>query len=106
MPAERPPRTPGATRIVYFGRLAAEKNLPQLMHLVEPALRRNPGAQLEIVGDGPMMAPLVAQVAQLGIEEQVCFRGWMHGEALARLIAACDVCVSASTTENQPLSLL
>jgi glycosyltransferase involved in cell wall biosynthesis len=105
-PAERAPRAPGTRRIVYFGRLAAEKNLPQLVHLVEPALRRHREMKLEIVGDGPMMAPLIAQATQLGIEEQVCFRGWMHGEALARLVAACDICVSASTTENQPLALL
>jgi glycosyltransferase involved in cell wall biosynthesis len=105
-PAERPLGATGARHIVYFGRLAAEKNLPQLMHLVEPALRRHHEATLEIIGDGPMMAPLIAQAAQLGLEKQVHFRGWMRGAALARRVAACDICVSASTTENQPLALL
>ena len=36
----------------------------------------------------------------------MCLPGWMRGEALARYVAACDICVSASQTENQPLALL
>ncbi len=103
---ERRDRAPGEAKIVYFGRLAAEKNLPHLLTLVEPALRRNPAATLDIVGDGPMMGPLVAQARQRGLEGQVNFTGWMRGEALARHVASADICVSASLTENQPLAVL
>lgn len=103
---ERPIRAQRETRIVYFGRLAAEKNLPCLLNLVEPVLRSNPGTSLDILGDGPMMAPLVAQVHERGLDNRVHFRGWMRGEALARHVAACDICVSTSQTENQPLALL
>lgn len=103
---ERPARASGETKIVYFGRLAAEKNLPQLLALIEPALRRHPQASLDIVGDGPMMGPLVTKVRQRGLEGQVSFKGWMRGEALARHVAGADICVSASLTENQPLALL
>src|SRR5262249_39986309 len=45
-PGERPKRAAGEAKIVYFGRLAAEKNLPQLIELVAPVLRRNPAASL------------------------------------------------------------
>lgn len=103
---ERAECPPSSVRIVYFGRLAAEKNLPHLISLVEPALWRNPGASLDIVGDGPMMAPLLDLVHQRRLQSRVHFRGWMRGEALARHVAGCDICVSASQTENQPLALL
>lgn len=106
MDTERPVDADGETRIVYFGRLAAEKNLPHLLALVEPALRRHPAAKLDIVGDGPMMGTLVSQVRQRGLEGKVWFKGWMRGEALARHVAGADICVSASLTENQPLALL
>jgi glycosyltransferase involved in cell wall biosynthesis len=105
-PTEMPARAPGETRIVYFGRLAAEKNLLRLITLVEPALWRNPGAVFDIVGDGPMMTPLAALIQARGLAARVHLRGWMRGEALARHVAACDIGVSASQTENQPLALL
>jgi len=105
-PGERPERAGGAAKIVYFGRLAAEKNLPHLVDLVAPVLRRNPATTLEIVGDGPMMRPLIALVRQRCLQDQIHLTGWMRGEVLARHIAGCDICVSASLTENQPLALL
>src|SRR5262249_28458544 len=105
-PGERPERAAGEGKLVYFGRLAAEKNLPQLVDLVAPVLRRNPAATLDIVGDGPMKVPLVALVRQRGLEDQIHLTGWMRGEALAWHVAGCDICVSASLTENQPLALL
>ncbi len=105
-PTEHPARAPGEARIVYFGRLAAEKNLPRLITLVEPALWRNPGASFDIVGDGPMKAPLAALIQARGLESRVHLRGWLRGEALAHHIRACDINVSASQTENQPLALL
>jgi 1,2-diacylglycerol 3-alpha-glucosyltransferase len=93
-------------RLIYFGRLAAEKNLPYLVTLVEPVLRRHPEVRLDIVGDGPMMATLVDLARQRSLERQVRFLGWLHGEALARRVALSDICVSASLTENQPMALL
>src|SRR5262249_62187812 len=88
------------------GRRAGEKTLPLFLVLVAPVLRRIPAVTLDIVGDGPMRVPLVALVRQRGLEDQIHFTGWMRGEALARHVAGCDICVSASLTENQPLALL
>ncbi len=93
-------------RLIYFGRLAPEKNLRQLVLLVEPVLRRYGFANLEIVGDGPARADLEAFVQQRGLEGRICFAGWLHGDALVQRVASSVVCVSASLTENQPMSLL
>lgn len=93
-------------RIIYFGRVAAEKNLPRMIRLTEPVLRRHPDVTLEIVGAGPMLGSLVSLTYELGLERQVCFLGWMRGEELVRKVASSDICVSASLTENQPMALL
>ncbi len=100
------PTTDEGVRLVYFGRLAAEKNLPRLLQLVEPVLQRTPSASFDIVGDGPVMPTLVAQVRQSGLEQQVRFTGWLRGDALAAHVASSDICLSASLTENQPMALL
>jgi len=92
--------------LVYVGRLASEKNLHQLIALVEPFLRRYARATLEIIGDGPELASLRKVTRERRLEDQICFLGWMQGDALAHRVASADVCVSASLTENQPVSLL
>jgi 1,2-diacylglycerol 3-alpha-glucosyltransferase len=99
------PEGPGR-RIIYVGRLAAEKNLPHLMRLVAPVLRRHPEARFEIAGQGPMLGALVALARELDLERQIRFLGWLRGEELVERIAASDVSVSASLTENQPMALL
>lgn len=93
-------------RIISFGRLAAEKNLPRLLRLVEPVLRRHPDARFEIAGDGPMRGALEALVRERCLERQVLFLGWLRGDELVARVAASDVCVAASLTENQPMALL
>ncbi|MBF6589590.1 MAG: glycosyltransferase [Ktedonobacterales bacterium] len=99
-------RRGGQPRLIFFGRLAAEKNLPTLISLVAPVLRRHTHATLDIVGDGPMRPSLEALVRQWGLEGQVRFTGFLCGEALARRVARSDVGVCASLTENQPMALL
>ena len=100
------PGSGSGRRIISFGRLAAEKNLPRLVRLVEPVLRRHPDARFEIAGDGPMRGALEALVRDLRLERQVRFVGWLRGDDLAARVAASDVCVAASLTENQPMALL
>ncbi|WIG57749.1 MAG: hypothetical protein OJF49_000494 [Ktedonobacterales bacterium] len=95
-----------AVKMLYFGRLAAEKNLPHLLDLTEPVLRRNPNAVFNIAGDGPMMGHLKAQAQGMGLDGRIRFLGWMRGDALAKQVAGSDICVSASLTENQPMALL
>ncbi|MGH2485342.1 MAG: glycosyltransferase [Ktedonobacterales bacterium] len=93
-------------RLLVCGRLAPEKNLLRLLELVEPALRRNPGLSLHVVGDGPLRRGLARVVNQRALDAQVVFTGWLEGDALVAQIAAADVSVTASLTENQPLALL
>jgi glycosyltransferase involved in cell wall biosynthesis len=100
------PHKESAPRIVYCGRLAAEKNLPLLLRQIAPVLQRWPTATFEIIGDGPMRAQLHRHSQALGIGHRVRFSGWLHGTELAQHIASATVSVSASVTENQPMALL
>lgn len=93
-------------RIMWFGRLAAEKNLPRLVRLVEPVLRHHPDVCFEVAGDGPLRGALETLVCERGLERQVRFAGWLRGEELVAHVAGSDLCVSASLTENQPMALL
>ncbi len=96
----------GAPTLLYLGRLSYEKNLTELVEIVEPVLRENPEASLALVGDGPSREDLEKQVAKLGLINQVKFFGIKKGEALKKIIAASDMFVTTSLTENQPLSII
>jgi glycosyltransferase involved in cell wall biosynthesis len=97
---------PAEKRLIYFGRLAAEKNLHQLILLVEPVLHHHRGAILEVVGDGPVKGSLMELVQQRHLEQQVRFVGFLRGEALAHRVATSRLFVTASLTENQPMTVL
>jgi glycosyltransferase involved in cell wall biosynthesis len=55
--------------VVYLGRLAQEKNLPQVVAAFEAIAQRRPTARLVLIGDGPMRQAL-----------ESCHRGW--GESI------------------------
>jgi glycosyltransferase involved in cell wall biosynthesis len=93
-------------RLIYFGRLAPEKNLHRLLLLVEPTLRRHPNVVLEIVGEGAVKQSLMDLAQQRQLEQQVRFVGYLHGEALARRVAGSRLFVTTSLTENQPMTVL
>jgi 1,2-diacylglycerol 3-alpha-glucosyltransferase len=93
-------------RLVYFGRLAVEKNLHQLITFVEPFLRRHSHATLEIIGDGPALQSLWNTSQESQLLDQIHFLGWLEGDALVHRVASADICVCASLTENQPVSLI
>lgn len=99
-------RDQSGPRIVYCGRLAPEKNLFDLLDLVEPALRRRPALTLRIVGDGPLRGAIERDITRRGLAGRVILMGWLHGATLAKEIASADISVSASLTENHSLALL
>jgi glycosyltransferase involved in cell wall biosynthesis len=73
-PEGRPPRT-----VVAVGRLDPRKGFDYLLRAVHELGRRNggPAALVELVGDGPARASLEGLARELGIAEQVRFRGWL-----------------------------
>ncbi len=83
----------GKLRLLYVGRMAAEKNIPGLFALLE----RTPNARLVIVGDGPELETLRHEFA--GRPDSL-FLGRRVGDELARIYASAEVFLQPSETET------
>lgn len=92
---------PGPMRLLYVGRLGAQKNVARLIDAM--ALVKEP-VTLRIVGDGELRAPLTAQAAELGLlEGGVEFAGRLDGGDLVEAYAAADAFVLPSDREGMAL---
>jgi 1,2-diacylglycerol 3-alpha-glucosyltransferase len=92
--------------MVYLGRLSFEKNLEVLLELAQPVLTRDQTRRLVIVGGGPIRELLEQKAQALGIADRVIFTGVLKGTELYQAVAAADLFVTASLTENQPVSII
>lgn len=89
-------------RLVYIGRLSAEKGVALLLEAVA-ALDRRPGMPrlcVTIIGDGSERAALEARTRHLGIADRVAFAGQLARAALGDRLADADLCVQPSLTEG------
>lgn len=92
---------------LFVGRVAFEKNIDFLLRVVAEARRGLPDLLLVVAGEGPALAALKTQAAQLGLEPNVLFVGYMNRESeLPDCYSAADAFVFASRTETQGLVLL
>lgn len=93
---------------LYLGRVSYEKSLPLCLQAFRTVLADHPESRFVFIGDGPEMPHLKAVTRSLRLQEQVVFTGAVpHEELMAtNLPRIGDVFVTASETENQPVSLL
>ena len=82
-------------RIVFFGRLSPEKNIPLLIDAFSKIAPKEEYI-LDIVGDGPQRGKLEELVKKLGIAERVVFHGRMVKAELANFVSRCKISVSPS----------
>lgn len=93
--------------LVHIGRVAFEKNIDFLLECVARARRQIPNLLFIIAGEGPALPNLKKRVAQLGLEDNVMFIGYLRrGQPLWDCYSAADAFVFASHTETQGLVLL
>jgi glycosyltransferase involved in cell wall biosynthesis len=93
---------------IYVGRVSHEKSIDLVLEAFRRIWTDTPEARLVVVGSGPQEDELRRMAAAMECREAVTFTGSIPnhrllGENLYRLG---DVFVTASTTENQPVSLL
>ncbi len=93
-----------APRIVFVGRLAESKGLETLIGALPRVLEAFPGAELELIGDGPERAALEARVRDLRLGGSVSFSGFVAD--VAPRLAQADLMVSPSRIEGLPLAVL
>ena len=99
-PAESP-RPGGRKRILYVGRLSAEKNLSTVM---AAAALLGDRVSVTLVGAGPLLPELREQAQASGVAAE--FPGVVDQRDLPALYTAADAFVLASFTEGHPKVLL
>ena len=89
--------------LVSVGRLAAEKNLDELLRF--RAAMGDQAVTLLLVGDGPYRAQLEREAADLGLRApQVVFAGMVPPQQVAEWYQLGDLFISASSSETQGLT--
>ncbi|MFE5680621.1 glycosyltransferase family 4 protein [Streptomyces erythrochromogenes] len=95
--------TPRPLRLLYVGRLSAQKNVARLLDAI--SLAESP-LRLRIVGGGELDADLRARAAALGLGERVEFAGPLYDGDLLAAYADADAFVLPSDREGMPLAAL
>jgi glycosyltransferase involved in cell wall biosynthesis len=92
---------PEAFVIVYVGRLSPEKGVDWLLESFATAAPELPGAQLLLVGDGPIRASLEQRASELGLSaERVRFVGRVPNEEVPRWLRAANTFALVSPNEG------
>ncbi|WP_038035715.1 MULTISPECIES: glycosyltransferase [unclassified Thioalkalivibrio] len=98
---------PGREMLVHVSRIAFEKNIGFLLQMLQHLRERRPGVLLLIAGEGPARAALQRQAAQMGLEDNLHWCGYLDREtSLVDCYRAGHAFVFASATETQGLVLL
>lgn len=100
----RPRLQADAPRMVFVGRLVAEKSLDLVLEAWARAEMPRRGWRLRLVGGGPQEAALRDQAAGLGIAESIEWIG--PSQEVERHLAESDVGILASRTEGLSNTLL
>jgi glycosyltransferase involved in cell wall biosynthesis len=94
-----PPEPGKRFRFVTIGRLVPYKGMDLIIQAMarSPALRRD--AELHVIGQGPLLASMEAQTAELGLESNVTFVGWVDHKKLQGHLQQCHAFVFPSLRE-------
>lgn len=96
--------SPGPKRLVYLGRLSAEKDPANAVRALAELVRAGTDAQLTLAGAGPERDAVAALAAELDLADRVHLPGFVAD--VMGLLADADILVSSSKTECMPNSLL
>jgi len=92
--------------IVNIGRLAAEKNLDEIIYALQNYLPRHPDVKLLLVGDGPAKKQLKSLTLTLSLEQQIIFAGEQPWADIGLYYQLGELFVSASQSETQGLTYI
>lgn len=93
-----------ALAAISIGRLSKEKNLQEIIDIMEEIVKLDPMARLLIVGDGPEKTNLEESVKAKKLGSYVKFTGEVDWKHIQNYYAAGDVFTCASTSETQGLT--
>jgi glycosyltransferase involved in cell wall biosynthesis len=102
----RDSRDDGPTRLVWAGRMAAEKGLLDLVASVVAVRNTGRNVKLVLIGDGPGRAAMSRAVARLPADALEDYGYVGDRAAFMGLLRGCDIFVSASHSEGVPKTLV
>lgn len=91
-------------RLLFVGRTVYQKGLDVLLGALGSL--KTLGWELDIVGDGPQLPQLRADVAALGLRTRVRFLGWQDRAELPALMAGANLFLNPSRHEGMPNAVL
>ena len=89
-------------RLVMVGRLSVQKN--PLLAIRALSLVKDLPWRLEVIGEGPLAAPMRECVEGNGLADRVVFSGWLAAEEVSERLAASDILLMTSTSEGLPMA--
>ncbi|MBU2036696.1 glycosyltransferase [Patescibacteria group bacterium] len=93
--------------VCYMGRLSYEKSIDQVIRAFALINKKMPDLNLMIIGDGPERKNLEKLAKDLNVNNSVIFTGsLLYNGNLVKALQANDLFISASKSENMPLSIL
>jgi len=92
--------------LVYMGRVSYEKSIDVVIRAMSVIAGKSTDSTLVIIGGGPERENLEILAKRIGVEKNVRFMGFLYGRELAAALRASDVFVTASKSENFPLSVI
>ena len=93
--------------LVHVGRIAFEKNIEFLIHVIHRVQQQLEQLAVIIAGEGPALQAIKRLVSELGLDDTVYFVGYLDREtSLKQCYCAGDAFIFASKTETQGLVLL
>jgi glycosyltransferase involved in cell wall biosynthesis len=82
-------------RVVFLGHLVERQGVETLLEALAALAESGAAVTAEIVGTGPLEAPLRARAAQLRLDRTVTFHGYLDDHrAVERILAGCSVAVA------------
>lgn len=96
-------RVPGRT--LFFGRLGRGKGVYDLLAAARALKEGHPALQLALGGDGEVEQARAA-AAELGLDGQTSFLGWVRGEQKLGALRQASIYTLPSYNEGMPMSIL
>jgi glycosyltransferase involved in cell wall biosynthesis len=89
-------------QLLFIGTLNDSKGAERALRALERVIGHRVDANLDVVGDGPERASLLARAEEAGIADRVRLHGWMPRHALSPLFARAHITLTPSETEGWP----
>ena len=106
LPLDRADREPGPRRLLFTGRLSAQKGLDLLISALCEMRQEGFEFECDIIGDGPLKTELQEQIDEASRADCIRLRGPVDGTNIRRLLLQADVFVMPSRYEGMSNSVL